>query len=75
MKAEYLDQTCATEDASLAVYRQIVIPNLLLRCREFGGMPPQLSTSFRWKSNYTLMTKATEESYKGEDSIIGPRNL
>ena len=37
MKAEYLDQTCATEDASLAVYRQIVIPNLLLRCREFGG--------------------------------------
>ena len=79
MGAERLDQTRATEDDSLcgglAVCRQLVVHDFLLRCREFGEVPRQLSTSSRWKGDYTLMNKHTEANYEGEDSRIGTWNL
>ena len=36
-----------------------------------GEIPLQVSTSSRWKGDYTLMVKDTEANYKGEDSRTG----
>ena len=64
MGAGHLDQTCATEADSLCGGWLFVaswwFPSSCCDVMSLGEMPPQVSTSSRWKGDYTLITKDTD---------------
>ena len=63
MEAEHFDQKCPREVNSLCGGWLFVASWFSAsRCDvvSLGEMPPQVSTFFRWKGDYTLMNKDTE---------------
>ena len=64
MGAEHLDQTCAADDNSLCRGWLFVaswwFPTFCCDVPSLEEIRPQVSTSFRWKGNYTILTKGTE---------------
>ena len=61
MGAEHLDQTCATEDDCLCGNWLLVaswwFPTSCCDVVGLGEVPPQVSTSSRWKGDYTLILR------------------